>query len=277
MPSPLELAVAAATAGAEVVRRADRSAQVRSKSAAIDLVTDADVASGVAVVREILRHDPTARLLVEEPETHRLVSVEPASLDEPEVWVIDPIDGTTSFVHGYPFYSVSVSLMREGQPVVGAVVDVPRHETYAAATGHGSFREGKRVTCTSIASVELALLATGFPYDRARFLDRQLAVLSEVLRRGAHDVRRDGSAALDCCLAASGRVDGFWEFGLKPWDMAAGVVILREAGAAVTDAEGLGWTRESTSIVAANPALHADMLAAIRAASVAGSDAAARG
>lgn len=256
----LEIAEAAARAGGAVVRaRAGDFGAVRTKSSLIDLVTDVDVASGVAVVRAIHDALPQARVIVEEPEVYELTASEPASLYDPEVWVIDPVDGTTSFVHGYPCYSVSVACLQDGSPVAGAVFNAASAECFTGAVGEGAFLDGWAIRCTEAAGVPQALLATGFPYERESTLDRQLGIFSAVIRV-AHDIRRDGSAAIDCCQTACGRVDGFWELALRPWDMAAGVCILREAGALVTDTSGAPWTPATTDIVTANPRLHAALL-----------------
>jgi myo-inositol-1(or 4)-monophosphatase len=153
-----------------------------------------------------------------------------------------------------------VSCLRDGPPVAGAVYNVPADELTSAASGEGATRNGTRIACTSVPSLGESLLITGFPYDRGALLDRQLTVLRAFLKHPVHAIRRDGSAAIDCCHVAAGRADGFWEFGLKPWDMAAGVVILAEAGAAVTGIDGEPWSVESAGIITANPTLHAAMV-----------------
>ncbi len=257
MRDELAAAVAAAEAGAARVRAAEgATGQVRSKSSATDLVTETDIAAGVAVWEAIVAHDPAARLVIEEDEVHDLTGAPRGSLTDSEVWCVDPLDGTTSFVHGFPAYSVSVALLREGVPVAGAVANVPLGETVAAATGLGARLDGTQIRCASATRLDEALLITGFPYDRGALLDRQLAALTAFLRAPVHGIRRDGSAAIDCTHVATGRADGFWEFGLKPWDTAAGVVICREAGAHVTGIDGEEWSVASTGIIAANPVLH---------------------
>ena len=162
---------------------------------------------------------------------------------------------------------MSVACLRDGQPVAGAVYNAALDEMNAAAVGLGATRDGAPLSVSDAPTVRDALLITGFPYDRGAPLDRQLAVLAAFLRAPVHGIRRDGSAAIDCCHVAGARADGFWEYYLKPWDMAAGVVILREAGALVTDVDGAPWTAHSESICCANPALHAEMLAVIGGAS----------
>jgi len=263
MPDMLEVAQSAALAGAAILREhAGRIESVRTKSSASDLVTEVDIASGAAVVRAIAAVLPRARFVVEEPESYALAGVEAGSLDDSEVWVIDPLDGTTSYVHGFPCYSVSVALLREGAPVAAAVYNAASGEMNAAARGAGATRNGAALHVTDVADIEHALLVTGFPYDRTVTLDRQLAVFGAMIRR-VHGIRRDGSAAIDCCHVASGRADGFWEFALKPWDTAAGTLIALEAGALVTDFAGQAWTPATTDTLVANPVLHGVMREAI--------------
>lgn len=265
MTRAADIARAAAYAGGEVIRsRAHDIGTVRSKTSATDFVTESDIAAGVAIVRSILAADPDAKVIVEEPEVHAETGVEPASPTDSEVWVIDPIDGTTSFVHGFPAYSVSVALLRDGVPAVGAVYGVPLDEMFSAELGEGAYRNGERIEVSAARTVPEALLVTGFPYDRGAPLDRQLEVLAAMLRRPVHGIRRDGTAALDLCHVAMGRADGYWEYTLKLWDQAAGVLMCTEAGALVTRVDGGAWTHETSDICVANPALHADMLDVIR-------------
>lgn len=256
----LATAEAAARAGGRVLaERVGKLGSVRTKSSTVDMVTDVDIAAGVAVVESILATDPTARVIVEEPEVYGPTGAATGALDDPEVWVIDPLDGTTSYIHGYPCYSVSVACLRDGRPVAGAVYNASRGEMTSAAEGSGATLDGVPIRVGSVATVPEALLITGFPYDRTVTLDRQLAIFNRMIRI-VHGIRRDGSAAIDLSLVASGRADGFWELALQPWDIAAGVVILREAGAAVTDLSGADWTYSTTDVVAANPRLHAELL-----------------
>lgn len=264
MRAPIEIAQQAALAGGGVLTsRTGDTGAVRSKGSPTDFVTEVDIASGIAVVRSILSDDPHARIVVEEPEVCEELGVTPGSLSDDEVWVVDPLDGTTSFLHGFPCFSVSVALVREGRSVAGAVYNAAADELFSAAKGLGATLGNERIHCAAAASVEEALLVTGFPYDRGLPLERQLAVLAAFLRAPVHGIRRDGSAAVDCCHVASGRADGFWEYALKPWDMAAGAIICEEAGARVTDVQGVAWTSASESICVANVALHEHMRAVI--------------
>lgn len=260
----MEMAALAARAGGRVLtERARDFGSVRVKSSAADVVSEADIDSGVAVVSAIAEGDPHARFVVEEDEVYDLAGVGRGSFGDDEVWVVDPLDGTTSFVHGYPCYTVSVALLRAGRPVAGAVYDPLHDELFLAARGEGATRNGSPIRCSDHPTIEGALLATGFPYDRGETLDRQLALFGRLVRP-SHDVRRDGSAAMDCCHVACGRCDGFWELALHPWDTAAGVVVLEEAGGVFTDFAARPWEPESIDVIAANPRLHAELLRVVR-------------
>jgi myo-inositol-1(or 4)-monophosphatase len=268
MSHAVQVAKDAASAGGAVLRDKMGSVTgVRSKSAAIDLVSDVDIASGVAIAKALMEADPGASLIVEEPEVYELLGISPGSLDDERTWVVDPLDGTTSYLHAYPFYSVSVALLESGRPVAGAVYNAASDEMHWASEGEGAFWQGRRIHCTPTPSVFEALVVTGFPYDRGAPLDLQLSVLTAFLRAPVHGMRRDGSAALDCCHVAAGRADGYWEYTLLPWDLSAGVVICREAGAKVTDISGADWHPASGNVLVANPELHARMLEIVLAAS----------
>lgn len=252
--------LAAIAAGDVIASRGRNVGAVRTKGAQTDMVSETDIEAGVAAVKAILSMDRAARFVVEEVEVYDRAGVKQGALADNEVWVIDPLDGTTSFLHGFPCYSAAVALLREGVPVAGAVYNVALDELFSAASGLGAHLGDSPIDCTSQSHLEEALLVTGFPYDRGKTLDKQLDMLGRFMRVPIHGMRRDGSAAVDCCHVAAGRADGFWEYGLQPWDMAAGVAILREAGAHVTGIDAEPWTVESTGMIAANPSLHARMV-----------------
>ncbi len=251
---------AARLAGEFIASRAGNTGGVRSKGSQTDLVTATDIEAGVRATRCILEADPDARFVIEEEEVFDLTDAVRGSLREGAVWVIDPLDGTTSYVHGFPCFSVSIAYLEDGRPVAGAVYNVALDQMVAGSESGGAMADGVPVQCGDAVALDQALLVTGFPYDRGAPLDRQLEVLKRFLRAPVHGIRRDGSAAIDLCHVAMGRADGFWEFGLKPWDMAAGVLLCREAGARVTDITGEEWTPSATGVIAANPALHPLML-----------------
>ena len=265
MREALDAARAAAVAGAKVLDdRRDAMGPVRVKRWTNDLVTDTDIAAGVAVVQEILRRDRDASIVIEEDEVYELTGTSPGDLHGDSVWIIDPLDGTTSFVHGYPCYSVSVAYAERGVVHAGAVHNTSMGELFSAGRGLGAFRNDERISTATATDVRDSLLITGFPYDRGAPLERQLSVFAAFLRAYVHGMRRDGSAANDCCHVAMGRADGYWEYYLKPWDMAAGALICTEAGAVATDVSGSPWSVDSESICVANPSLHAAMLQVIR-------------
>ena len=221
-----------------------------TRKAQNDLVTAADVASERAILETIRRTFPKHSVLAEESG---------AEGEAEETWIIDPLDGTTNFVHGYPFASVSVALAVGTEVVVGAVYDPLRRELFWAERGCGAFVNGEPLRVSGTTRLRDSLLATGFPFRAHEDLDTYLAVFKElfVATSGA---RRAGSAALDLSYVACGRVDGFWEFYLKPWDTAAGALLVREAGGEVTDLFGGPSFRQAGHILASNGRLHPNLL-----------------
>jgi myo-inositol-1(or 4)-monophosphatase len=178
------------------------------------------------------------------------------------VWVVDPLDGTTNYAHGYPAWCVSIALMSGGRSVVGAVYDPTRDELFSAQLSSGAWLNGKKLAVSKQSSLDQAFIATGFPYDLREHSDEVLAPFNAMVRKTL-GVRRPGSAALDLCYVAAGRFDGFWEFGLFPWDTAAAALLVTEAGGKVTDREGGAWRPEQKFIAASNSLIHDDMLKVI--------------
>jgi len=178
-------------------------------------------------------------------------------------WVIDPLDGTSNYLRGFPHYAVSIAQMDRGEAVLGVVYDPVRDELFMAARGSGATVNERKVRIGQRLGLEGALIATGLPYRQRRHLGAQLGMIRALLGE-AEDIRRTGSAALDLCYVACGRLDGFFEIGLKPWDLAAGALIVREAGGRVTDFRGEPGFMESGNVVAANLKVGDAMLAAIK-------------
>jgi myo-inositol-1(or 4)-monophosphatase len=174
-------------------------------------------------------------------------------------WICDPLDGTTNFAHNYPFFCVSVGVEVAGAMAAGAVYDPVREELFAAVVGSGATLNGRRIRVSAITQVEDALLVTGFPYDVREHPERHLPLFQDFLLR-AQGVRRDGSAALNLCYVAMGRFDGMWEGNLSPWDIAAGSLIIREAGGVITGYAGEALRLDGRRIVTANAGLHARMV-----------------
>jgi len=245
-----EAAEEAARAGAaalEPFTAARRELGVREK-ADRDFVTAADVASERAIRAVIHGRFPGHEILGEEEEGARLATESP-------LWIIDPLDGTANFIHGYPVFSVAIACTIGGEPVAAAVLDVTRDQLYAAARDRGATRNGQPIRVSGCESEKDALIATGFPFRRMHRAELFLKSIEEVLRRTS-GVRRAGSAALDLAWVASGALDGFWEEGLGPWDIAAGALLVEEAGGFVTDFAGGRRHLETGAVVAATPAIH---------------------
>jgi myo-inositol-1(or 4)-monophosphatase len=231
---------------------------IDTKSQPNDLVTEVDHACEAHIV---------AALAVERPHDSVLAE-EGGGSERPGAsyrWVIDPLDGTTNYAHGYPRFAVSIGVEREGAQALGVVYDPLLDELYHAIHGGGAFRNGRHIAVSREADLRRALVSTGFAYDKAVTEDDNTREFRAFLKN-AREVRRDGSAALDLCYVASGRFDAYWEFKLKPWDVAAGTLIVTEAGGRVTDTLGGGDFRSGASVLASNGALHAAMLAGLAAA-----------
>ena len=176
---------------------------------------------------------------------------------------MDPLDGTTNFLHGFPSYAVSVAAAVDGRLQAGVVVQVPRNETYYASAGGGAWQDERRIMVSGIADPEFALVGTGFPFKDVSHIHAYLGQLARVAA-GTSGIRRPGSAALDLADVAAGRFDGFWEQRLSAWDIAAGIVLIREAGGMVTDFAGRDLGVEHGPLVAGNPAMHRWLLDTLR-------------
>ena len=226
---------------------------IKFKEGAGNLVTDMDHASEEMIVRALRREFPDHSIVAEE---------RGASGDSPYRWYIDPVDGTTNYAHGFPIWAVTMALEVHGRLVVGATYAPCFGDLYWARLGGGAFRNGKRIHVTPQPKLGEALLCTGFPYS-LKYRTQQLKYFAKFLMK-AQAIRRVGAASLDLCWTAAGAFDGFWELRLGPWDMAAGVVILREAGATITNFEGGVAGVDEGKLVAANPRLHRQMLAVLR-------------
>lgn len=211
-----------------------------------DFVTQADTMSERMITETLRLAFPDIGILAEEGT---------ASSKGKTFWIIDPLDGTTNFIHGYPTIGVSVALVEEGETVLGLVYDPLREELFEAMRGGGAYCNGKRITISGAGELTHSLLGTGFPFRVHQHLDSYLAVFKDLFLR-CRGVRRAGAAVLDLGNVAAGRLDGFWELYLKPWDMAAGALLVREAGGTVTDFFGGDTFLESGNIVAATPAVH---------------------
>jgi len=259
----LEAAVEIARAAGSVLREeALRPAEISYKGE-VDLVTQADKRSERLIVERLTKYFPTHAIAAEEGLGHEASSE--------FRWHVDPLDGTTNFAHGYPCFCVSIALAqasrdaagRESAPrdtlLAGVIYDPTRDELFAAARGQGATLNGAKINVSRNAKVASSLLCTGFPVHQ-RNASPNIHYYSEFTMR-SHGVRRDGSAALDLAYVACGRLDGFWEFGLKKWDTAAGVLLIQEAGGQVSDFAGEAYELGGAVILASNGLIHEEMRA----------------
>ncbi len=248
----LDTAIAAGKeAGALIRTYASSGFRIEYKNP-INLVTEADHAAEQCVIECIKARFPTHRFLAEE--RGRIEGAQ-----SPYLWVIDPLDGTTNFAHGYPIYCVSIGLEYEGRCILGVVVDPSRDELFTAIEHGGARLNGHPIHVTSTATLDRSLLVTGFAYDIRDTPRNNLDHFAKFALK-AQGLRRTGSAALDLCYVAAGRFDGFWEVRLSPWDMAAGSVIVKEAGGRLTDFSGKDLSIYGQELVASNGHIHEAML-----------------
>jgi myo-inositol-1(or 4)-monophosphatase len=254
----LDIALEAAHAGALVIRSAtaQREKLVWETKSRSDFVSEVDMASELRIGEIVKRRCPEATILGEE--------LSPTAISSAGIVVIaDPLDGTTNFLHGYPEYSVSIAIARDGDVCAGVVLNVPRGDEFTAVRGGGAFLNGERIRVSSLREPARALIGTGFPFKTLDKLPQYVAQFSLVMR-GTAGIRRAGSAALDLSNVACGRFDAFWELVLAPWDVAAGMLMVQEAGGIVTDLEGSPARPVGGAFVAGNPAMHAWLLQTVR-------------
>jgi myo-inositol-1(or 4)-monophosphatase len=257
----IELAIRAAReAGVILQDYAARGFQIEHKGR-INLVTEADLASERHIKRLIASHYPTHRILAEESG----VMAHGESSDDycQFLWIIDPLDGTTNFSHGFPCYAVSIGVEHRGEMIAGVIYDPSRDELFAAERRGGASLNGQKIRVSDVEHLEKALIVSGFPYDVRERVDEYLPAWREFLKR-AQGVRRFGAAAIDMAYVAVGRLDGFWEFGLNPWDTAAGWIIIEEAGGRVTKMDGSPFDNYTPSLLCTNGKIHDEMLAVLR-------------
>lgn len=255
----LDVAMQAADQAAKLLRSYHRE----NKDLAIefkgrnDLVTKADLASEALIKEIISAAFPDDLFLAEESHTSW-------ELSDQRTWIIDPIDGTTNFAHGFPTYCISIALYEHKEPVLGLILEASKSEMFTAVKGKGAFLNGRPIKVSSISEPQHALLATGFPYKDFGIVDDYLE-LFKVFMHETQGVRRPGSAAYDLACVAAGRFDGFYEYGLSPWDVAAGILIIQEAGGTVSDWKNGSDYLFGQRIVAGNAPIHSYILKSIEA------------
>jgi len=262
----LNIAVKAARRAGSIINRAalDRTQlEIRSKRAN-DFVTQVDRAAETAVIDIIRQAYPDHAILGEESGAlEGRPGGRNASAKDEYRWIIDPLDGTTNYIHGFPQYCVAIGLQHRGVIEHGVIYDPAKNELFTASRGRGAFLDDRRIRVTKCASLKDALVGTGFPFKELPRLDFYCRQLKEVMQT-ASGVRRTGSAALDLAYVAAGRLDGFWELGLSPWDVAAGALLVQEAGGLVGDLAGDAGYLEGGEIAAATPKVFPQLLVALR-------------
>jgi myo-inositol-1(or 4)-monophosphatase len=258
----LNIAVRAARrAGDIIVRNLDRGPRLEvATKDRNDFVTEVDRAAEAEILAIIRKAYPHHGFLAEESGR---------SGGDEVIWIIDPLDGTTNFLHGIPVFAISIALERDGELVAGIVYNPANHETFTAEKGKGAYLNDKRLRVAARGELAAAVIGTGIPHAGRPNHELFLKELRAVMAASA-GVRRMGAAALDLAWTAAGRFDGFWEHGLRAWDIAAGIVILREAGAYVTDCAGKDRMLEDGGIVAGNETIHAKLLKLLKAAGAEG-------
>ena len=256
----------AARAGEWIKSRAGLYERLETKASASDLVTEVDKGSEALIRNLIKTYFPEHGVLGEEgffaggmtlPE-----ALEAAGGGREYVWIVDPLDGTTNFVHGFPFYCVSLALAHRGEVVAGVVYDPNRDEMFVAEKGKGAYFRSRRMRVSGEPELSASLLATGLPASRGGVLEGNLAGIAALAPR-VRNIRVAGSAALHLAYVACGRLTGFWELALNPWDLAAGVLLVQEAGGRVTDTLGRPYTLETRNVIATNGLVHEELRQAL--------------
>jgi len=256
MQPMLNIAIRAAHhAGDFIVRKINKVPDLKVEVKALnDYVSDVDRQAEALIIEDLLKSYPQHGILAEESGV--------IEGKEEYRWIIDPLDGTTNYLHGFPHYAVSIACEHQGRLTHGVIYDPFKQELFTASRGDGATLNNRRIRVSNLKTAQGALLATGFPFKNPDQLDDFLKVFSAFFRK-ASDVRRAGSAALDLAYVAAGRLDGYWESGLNAWDIGAGALIVREAGGLVTDFSGDSGFLENGEVVAANPKMIGDMLRTI--------------
>lgn len=260
MHPTLNIAVKAARRAASIINRASTQIDlipVQTKSPN-DFVTEVDRAAEAAIIEVLREAYPQHGILAEE--SGQLGE----TADSEYQWIIDPLDGTTNFIHGFPQYAISIALARNGVLEQAVVFDPTRNELFTASKGAGAYLNERRIRVSKRIRLNESLIGTGFPFREFDHVDAYLAMFRELTQRTA-GIRRPGAAALDLAYVACGRLDGFWEMGLQPWDMAAGVLLIQEAGGLVSDLSGEGDFLQTGNLVAAGHKIFGQLLPIIQA------------
>lgn len=263
---------AAAKAGEFIKSRQGTVKELGTKSSAQDLVTEVDKGAEQMIRRLVLTHYPDHAILGEEgvvPGADAVTAALEEAKENEFLWIVDPVDGTTNFVHGFPFYAVSIALAVRGELTVGVIYDPLRDEMFVAEKGKGAYVHGVKTAVSSETSLGDSLIALGFPPDRQVAQPANLAALQNILPK-VRGIRAGGSAALHLAYVAAGRVSAYYEVGLSPWDCAAGVLLVKESGGQVTDTQGNPYHIGTRHVVASNGHIHEDIVSSLKEAGATG-------
>lgn len=251
----LNIAIQAARQASKVILRfEDQMDKVSiSEKNENDLVTQVDHLSEEVIIEQIRKSYPAHTILAEESGMHKQ-----EAQNSEYCWIIDPLDGTKNFVHGFPQYAISIALMHKNALMLAVVYDPIRQDLFTATKGQGAYLNSRRIRVSQTKKLEDALLGTGFPFRDKQHIKPYLNTFQNIFPR-VSGIRRAGAAALDLAYVAAGKLDGFWEASLKPWDMAAGVLLIKEAGGIVSDFHNEGNFIDSGNIIAGNPRIHKEL------------------
>lgn len=261
----------AAKAGEWIKSKLGDFSSLNQKTSPHDLVTEVDKGAEAMIRNLILTHFPHHSILGEEgvePGPEASIKAVHEAREAEYVWIVDPVDGTTNFIHGFPFYTVSIALAHKGEIIVGVVYDPSRDELFVAEKGKGAYVHGNRMRVSGERQLIQSLVATGFPPERSYALPLTMKGLAAILPQ-VRNVRAGGSAALHLAYVAAGRLSGFWEAGLNVWDMAAGVLLIQESGGRVTDMQGNPYQLDVRNVLATNGGIHEQLLQELKAAGAA--------
>lgn len=253
----LTVAMESAKLAGEIIRKkmGNLSNDEITKKSISDYVTEVDIQSEKTIIEHIKKHFPQHQIMAEE-----------SSNDYKKaeyLWIIDPLDGTTNFIHGFPVFAISLALIYKGELILGVIYDPSRNDLFYAEKGSGAFLNGQKIKVSSIKDPALSLIATGFPFRNKQYIDSYIKIFHSLLY-SVSDLRRPGAAAIDLAYVACGRVDGFFEFALSPWDIAAGSLLIKEAGGVVSDFEGGDEYLKTGHIIAGNPVIHSFLVKKIK-------------
>jgi len=252
----LDIALKAARVGVKTIREYQNKSLNTREKGYHDLVTDADIETEKRILEVIRESFPVDEILAEETEAHE-------NLSHARTWIVDPIDGTTNFAHDFPVYCVSVALWENRQPKVGVVIEVNRNEEFTAVRGEGAWLNGEKITVSNTSNPRDAFVGTGFPYNDLSVVDPYLKLFRHLMGE-LQGIRRPGAATFDLCCVACGRFDGFFEYSLHAWDVAAATLIIQEAGGVISDWNGGDGWLFGQRIVTGNPEIHGVLLERIQ-------------